>query len=625
VPGRGAGRTPLPWLGGLLALYLAIPVAAFVVRFAQNPKSGFAAPGLFPALYVSVVGASIALGIVAILGVPLAYVLARSHGRIASVVDVVVQIPLALPPLISGILLIYIIGPYTSLGRLFDGRLTESMAGVVIAMSFVSAPFLIVTARAAFEAVDQGLLDVASSLGHSDLARFWLVAIPVAGGGIRAGMLLAWLRAFGEYGAVVIVAYHPFTIPVYTYNAFSATGLPNTIAPTAICIAVAVAAVVVSRLHRRRRAVSPVALPEPATPAIARPMPASFDIDHRIGSFHLQLAHRAGGDHLAILGPSGSGKSALLRCVAGIYGPDPGPVAYGTRDVTALRTQYRRVGYVAQGFSLYPHLTVWDHLLFGVDASPSLATYWLSRLHLDGLEARYPSELSGGQRQRVSLAQALCRSPDILLLDEPLSALDTPVRRELRRELRNLQVATGLATVIVTHDPEEAAYLSNETIVMAAGRVLQTGATPAVFSEPNSPQVARLLGIPNPQRGVVTAPGLLEAEGFSLAVEAGDLAAGTPVLWSIRPDRVGVTLGSGVAGTVVDVIDTGTGIDLYVAVSPSVEIQARTSSDIGDLRVGQGVTLDLPRDALTVWPALDAPGDTGGPGDAPSLRAGGAR
>jgi molybdate transport system permease protein len=293
--------------------------------------------------------------------------------------------------------------------------------------------------------------------------------------------------------------------------------------------------------------------------------------------------------------------------------------------VTALRTQYRRVGYVAQGFSLYPHLTVWDHLLFGVDASPSLAAYWLSRLHLDGLEARYPSELSGGQRQRVSLAQALCRSPDILLLDEPLSALDTPVRRELRRELRNLQMATGLATVIVTHDPEEAAYLSNETIVMAAGRVLQTGATPAVFSEPNSPQVARLLGIPNPQRGVVTAPGLLEAEGFSLAVEAGDLAAGTPVLWSIRPDRVGVTLGSGVAGTVVDVIDTGTGIDLYVAVSPSVEIQARTSSDVGDLRVGQGVTLDLPRDALTVWPALDAPGDTGGPGDAPSLRAGGAR
>ncbi|MGA2472608.1 MAG: ABC transporter permease subunit, partial [Acidimicrobiales bacterium] len=186
MPGRGAGRTPLPWLGGLLALYLVIPVAAFVVRFAQNPKSGFAAPGLFPALYVSVVGASIALGIVAILGVPLAYVLARSHGRIASVVDVVVQIPLALPPLISGILLIYIIGPYTILGRLFDGRLTESMAGVVIAMSFVSAPFLIVTARAAFEAVDQGLLDVASSLGHSDLARFWRVAIPVAGGGIRA-------------------------------------------------------------------------------------------------------------------------------------------------------------------------------------------------------------------------------------------------------------------------------------------------------------------------------------------------------------------------------------------------------------------------------------------------------
>src|SRR5208282_6455272 len=110
-----------------------------------------------------------------------------------------------------------------------------------------------------------------------------------------------------------------------------------------------------------------------------------------------------------------------------------------------------------QGFALYPHLNAWEHLLFASGATPETAAYWLGHLRLDGLEDRYPSELSGGQRQRVALAQALCRSPDLLLLDEPFSALDFPVRRELRRELRRLQHETSLSTVLVTHDPEEAA------------------------------------------------------------------------------------------------------------------------------------------------------------------------
>jgi ABC-type sulfate transport system permease component len=260
---QGFIKSPLPWLGGLIVLYLAIPVIGFVVRLVGAQNRGFADLGLFPSLFVSLESASISLALITLLGVPLAYLLARSAGRVASFVGLVVMLPLALPPLMSGILLIYLVGPYTYLGRLFDGRLTMSLTGVVLAQTFCAAPFLIVAARSAFGTVDPAMLDVASTLGHSEFSRFRRVALPIAGPGIRAGMLLAWLRAFGEYGAVIVLAYHPFSLPVYTYNQFSGAGLPTTVAPTALALGVAVVVVVLSRLPLRGISTSSVVPPEP--------------------------------------------------------------------------------------------------------------------------------------------------------------------------------------------------------------------------------------------------------------------------------------------------------------------------------------------------------------------------
>jgi ABC-type sulfate transport system permease component len=256
-------KSPLTWLGGLLVVYLGYPIAGFVVRLITSPQRGFHAPGLFAALWVSVAGATISLALVTLCGVPLAYLLARSKGRLAALVGVLVQIPLALPPLMSGIVLVYLIGPYTFLGQLFGEHLTDSMVGVVIAMSFVSSPFLIVAARAAFSGVDQGMLDVARTLGYSEMSRFARVAVPSAGHGIRAGMLLTWLRAFGEYGAVVILAYNPASLPIYTYNQFSGRGLPTTLAPTALALAVAVVVVLVSRMSVRRPSSRPAIVSRP--------------------------------------------------------------------------------------------------------------------------------------------------------------------------------------------------------------------------------------------------------------------------------------------------------------------------------------------------------------------------
>jgi len=613
---RHSVKSPLTWLSGLIVLYLGLPLAAFVVRFVGTSRRGFHVPGLFASLEVSVVGASISLALMVLLGVPLAYLLARSHGRVAAVIGLIVQIPLALPPLMSGIVLIYLVGPYTFLGRLFGGRLTDSLTGIVIAMTFVSAPFLIVAARAAFSSVPQGQLDVATTLGHSEVSRFLRVAVPVAAPGIRAGMLLAWLRAFGEYGAVVILAYNPASLPIYTYNQFSGLGLPTTLAPTALAVGVAVIVVALSRVRLGWFRRAETALPEPQAPSAATTEPVAFDVDHRVGSFHLALSHRPTGSHLAVLGPSGSGKSVLLSCLAGLDGARPGDVYYGADLVRDVPVEKRRVGYVAQGFTLFPHLTVWRHLLFADGATPGLASYWLRHLHLDGMEGRLPSELSGGQRQRVALAQVLCRSPRVLLLDEPFSALDVPVRLELRRELRRLQRETGLATVLVTHDPEEAAFLSDEVLILAHGRALQSGPSRQVFSRPASPEVARLLGIANLHHGVVETAGRIDADGARVVADTAALVPGTAVLWSVRPERVVVRRISdatelsgdpnvGLVGTLIDVADVGTAVDHFISIAGGLELQARTPDHVG-IAVGERCRVALPVDAISVWSADDA-------------------
>jgi ABC-type sulfate/molybdate transport systems ATPase subunit/ABC-type sulfate transport system permease component len=598
---RGALRSPLPWLGGLIVVYLAVPLVAFAFRFLSSPRRGFHVPGLFPSLFVSLESATISLALITLLGVPLAYVLARSPSRLTSLIGLVVLLPLALPPLMSGILLIYLVGPYTFLGHLFGGHLTNSLAGIVLAQTFCASPFLIVAARSAFEAVDPATLDMAATLGHSELSRFRHVALPLAAPGIRAGMVLAWLRALGEYGAVIILAYHPFSLPVYTYNQFSGIGLPTTLAPTALALAVAAVVVTLGRHTPRRHTARPALVPPPDPPAATTPAPVTFDIDYRVGTFHLEVSHQSGGSSLAILGPSGSGKSALLRSLAGLNGRAPGRVWYGGRSVERIAVESRRVGYVAQGFSLYPHLTVWRHLLFAEGATPGQAAYWLDHLHLDGLQDRYPHQLSGGQRQRVALAQALCRSPELLLLDEPFSALDAPVRRELRRELRRLQHDTGLTTVLVTHDPEEAAFLADEVIVISDGRALQSGSTRDLFTRPSSPEVARLLGVANLHRAVVDSDGWIDAEGVRIAASTGELAPATPVLWSIRPERVTLLDTGGLAGAFTDIADVGTAVDLFISIATGLEIHARTT-ERGGFEIGGPCRLELPSEAISVWP-----------------------
>ncbi len=610
-----AHRSPLIWLGALLVIYLGYPLVAFVVRLINSPQRGFHVPGLFPALWISVSGATVSLAMVTVLGVPLAYLLARSSGPLSTIVGTIVQIPLALPPLMSGIVLVYLIGPYTFLGQLFGEHLTDSFVGVVIAMSFVSSPFLIVASRAAFASLDTGMLDVAATLGHADTSRFFRVAVPTAGHGIRAGMLLTWLRAFGEYGAVVILAYNPASLPIYTENQFSGRGLPTTLAPTALSLGIAVVVVLLSRAHVTKPASHPSRTPKHIVPEMVPPRPVRFDVDHHVGTFHLTIAHESASTHLGILGPSGSGKTALLRCLAGLNGASPGPVWYGDELMQYVPVERRGVGYVAQGFSLYPRMSVWRHMTFA-GATPELSAYWIEHLRLQGLEDRLPADLSGGQRQRVGLAQVLCSSPKVLLLDEPFSALDVPVRLELRRELRRLQQETGLATVLVTHDPQEAAFLSDELIVLENGNVLQSGTSRSLFSRPASAEVAKLLGEENMNVATVRSSNMIDVGRSRLRIPDTEIAVGASVWWSVAPERaiVSSTLTASareadtLQGTVVDVADMGFAYDVFVNVGDGVEVLVRTRGAL-EVEVGSPCRIEFDRDAISLW---EVPSDLAG-------------
>ncbi len=212
----------------------------------------------------------------------------------------------------------------------------------------------------------------------------------------------------------------------------------------------------------------------------------------------------AQGEFVTILGPSGSGKTTLLSLIAGLNRPTAGRIFIGGRDVTDAPAQERNIGLVFQSYALFPHMTVLENVLFPLGvrringaAARSQALEALKLVRLDGLQDRRPSQLSGGQQQRVALARAIVFKPDILLLDEPLGALDRKLREELQVELKQLQRTLGVTTILVTHDQEEALSLSDRIMVLDKGRTQQVAAPAEAYLRPANRFVAEFLGIAN--------------------------------------------------------------------------------------------------------------------------------
>lgn len=220
--------------------------------------------------------------------------------------------------------------------------------------------------------------------------------------------------------------------------------------------------------------------------------------------------HMEQGELVTLLGPSGCGKSTLLRCIAGLEAMESGEIVLQDVNITRLAPQHRSVGLVFQSYALFPNMTVHDNIGFGLKMQ-GLRTRELDArvedmLRLIDLEAKksaYPHELSGGQQQRVALARSLILQPKLMLMDEPLSALDAKIRKTLRMEFRQLQKKLGMTTLFVTHDQEEALMISDRICVMNEGRIVQIGTPEQIYTEPRNEFVARFIGNYNVMGGTV--------------------------------------------------------------------------------------------------------------------------
>ncbi|MFS0892808.1 ABC transporter ATP-binding protein [Microbacterium sp. 179-I 3D3 NHS] len=249
----------------------------------------------------------------------------------------------------------------------------------------------------------------------------------------------------------------------------------------------------------------------------------------------------APGEFVSLLGPSGCGKTTLLRVLAGLEGADDGAVLLGGRDVSRVSTNKRDIGMVFQSYSLFPHLRVVDNTAFGLRrrgvGRAQAAQRSLDALALVGLADfadRYPHQLSGGQQQRVALARALVTEPKVLLLDEPLSALDAKVRVQLRDEIRRLQLRLGITTVFVTHDQEEALAVSDRIAVMDAGRIEQIGSPEQLYTTPSTAGVAAFVGLSSVVSGVADGDRVM-VWGQALPLQT---PADGPVDVYLRPENV---------------------------------------------------------------------------------------
>jgi putative spermidine/putrescine transport system ATP-binding protein len=259
------------------------------------------------------------------------------------------------------------------------------------------------------------------------------------------------------------------------------------------------------------------------------------------------------GELLALLGPSGCGKTTTLRIVAGFVEPESGTVHFGDRDVTRVPVHKRKVGMVFQGYALFPHLSVAENVEFGLKVggwekakARARVKEMLDWVQLAALSERRPRQLSGGQQQRVALARAMAIKPDVLLLDEPFSALDAKLRLQMRTEIRELQRSAGITSVFVTHDQDEAMAIADRIGVMNQGRLEQLGSAEDLYKRPVSRFVAGFIGKCNFIEGRVTGPGRFETAGGQALQFMGSPAVG-PAALCFRPEHAALAaLHSGV-------------------------------------------------------------------------------
>ena len=484
----------------------------------------------FSPLWISLKSSALATLFTFFLGIAAAKWMLSSRIKGKALIEAIFIAPLVLPPTVVGFLLLLLFGRNGAIGQ-FLGQLGVTIIftwqAAVITATVVSFPLMYKTALGAFEQIDPNLLNAARTLGASESKVFWRIMLPLAWPGILAGTILAFARALGEFGATLMLAGNipgqTQTIPMAIYFAVESGDMRQAAIWVLIILSLSLSVLTAvnfwTNLQRNSPKLNsshtlPSNLPKIApylTTKDQKQQPESglfLNIFKPLSGFALDVGFEIGSEVLGILGASGSGKSMTLGCIAGLETPNIGKIVVNGRVLfdsakgINVPSKDRKIGFLFQNYALFPHLTVAQNIAFGLQhlsesEQTRRVTEQLILVQMSGLENRYPQELSGGQQQRVALARAIATSPELLLLDEPFSALDTHLRSQLERELMQTLANYDGITLFVSHNLEEVYRVCKNLLVLDEGRAIAFDTKEHIFDRPRNVTVAQLTGCKN--------------------------------------------------------------------------------------------------------------------------------
>jgi molybdate transport system permease protein len=490
------------------------------------------------------------------------------RGKAKGLIDGFLTLPLVLPPTVIGFLLLLLLGRNSPVGQLLKHlgiTIIFSWSATVIAATVVAFPLMYKTVLSAFEQIDKDLIHCARTLGASEWRIFWQILLPLALPGVVSGTILAFARALGEFGATLMLAGSipgkTQTMPIAIFFAAEAGKMGEALNWVLLMVAIALGVIATINYwsgtqhsakwhaiaHWLSVATDYVANVIPffnhatKNPRSYRHSPLAKGVKYgnkglfvnlkkHLPGFTLEAQLEANGQPLGLLGTSGSGKSMTLRCIAGLDSPNQGRIVLNGRVLfdsqrgINIPSRQRRIGFVFQNYALFPHLTIAQNIGFGLQDLPKLERRqrifkYMEMMQLQGLENRYPEQISGGQQQRVALARALAIHPEALLLDEPLSALDTYLRSRIERLLiETLSTYEGV-TLFVTHKLEEAYRSCQNLLILSQGKVIANDTKETIFERPPSFEVAQVTECKNFSTARMIEPQTIEAQDWGCALQ----------------------------------------------------------------------------------------------------------
>jgi len=501
-------------------------------------------------LWISLKTASIATIITFFLGIAAAYWMLDYRGKRKAIIEGIFIAPLVLPPTVVGFLLLMLLGKNGLVGKflhLFNIDIVFTWYAVIISSTVVAFPLMYKTALGAFEQIDGNLPRVARTLGASEFNVFWRVSFPLALPGILAGATLAFCRALGEFGATLMLAGNipgqTQTLPIAIYFSVEAGATKEAWIWALTIIIISFSAISsVNFWEQKRQQKSKISTTNKEirfTTQMNYQLPNNnlihpslfVDIQKRLADFTLDVSFSSSDRPLGLLGASGAGKSMILRCIAGIETPDRGRIILNGRVLfdaekkINVPSRDRKIGFLFQNYALFPHLTVAQNIAFGLPKTTpktrikELVNAQLVKVKLAGFGDRYPRQLSGGEQQRVALARALASNPELLLLDEPFSALDTYLRTQLEEELRLVLQEYSGVTLMVSHNLEEIYRVCENLLAIDRGKAIASNSKQNIFEHPKTFRVAQITGCKNFSRAFTQTSQEVEAMDWNCTLK----------------------------------------------------------------------------------------------------------